>query len=147
MIGKFESLQNPMKDLRLYISDVIQSSQRFNDFVYFQEVPKLDTLVISSLGTGIQIMKMTNINPLNDLVNQAPIPFIKNTPAQSGISKMFSSLALGAGNTSNNPVNNQKSPTNATVVTNSTSTDTTRARSDSDLARELQRKIDAGEDI
>lgn len=119
-----------------------KAAEKDNNIIYFQLVP--GDLALPDLPSAVQIMKIT---PLRTDSEKSIIHFVRDTPRKGLLSSMLSSLSFRSNTeASSSSSSSSINPTTVTTINPTTVVDS-RPRSDSDIARDLQKRLNAGENV
>lgn len=129
--GSIAARTPSIRSMKKLIESQRDASKRDNDFIYFQDVPSGETL--PDIPAAVFVLKKTDFDPYGIAGRDIHI-FIHDPPKKGFFSSIMSSVR--GGKESDTSKESQSSPQPET-----------RPRSDSEVARDLQRRIDAGESL
>jgi len=151
LAGFLAIAQQPIRAIIKSINVVRTAVKHENDLIYFQDVPKANAL--PELPPAVFIVRPSKFEPFGVQAIEVHT-FIRDPPKKSFFESIMSSLSRNKAseNSSTNIAGKDTETTTTTTkkteATASASTsDAGRSRSDSEIARDLQRRIDAGENV
>jgi hypothetical protein len=134
--GPLAKLSPSIRSIKKLVEAQRLQAKRDNDFIYFQEVPSMNAL--PEIPAAIFVLKMTEFDPHTTAGREIHL-FIHDAPKKGLFSSIISSMTRS-------PTNKEKEP-EALPAAESAATAETRPRSDSEVARDFQRRINAGENL